>query len=73
MRAIKGRLQGNVVYLDEPLDTSEGEVLVLVPTEADETRAAILSLAGVWSDMSDEEWTQLQATLAQGVQMGNAR
>jgi hypothetical protein len=72
MRAVKGRLQGNVVYLDEPPSMGEGEVLVLIPTGSDEARLAILSLAGVWSDMSDEEWAQLQQTLAQGVQMGNA-
>ncbi|MCS6919724.1 MAG: hypothetical protein NZM28_08135 [Fimbriimonadales bacterium] len=73
MRAIKGRLHGNVVYLDEPTEASEGEVLVLIPTNAEEARLGVLALAGVWSDMTDTEWDQLQETLAQGVQMGNTR
>lgn len=73
MRAVKGRLQGNVVYLDEPADSREGEVLVLIPTETDEAKAAILALAGVWSDMTDEEWALLQETLTQGATSGEFR
>lgn len=28
MRAVKGRLQGNVVYLEEPSSADEGKVLI---------------------------------------------
>jgi len=67
MRAVKGRVVGNVVYLDETADLSEQEVVVLIPTQADEQQLAILMLAGVWSDMPESEWQALQQALSEGV------
>jgi hypothetical protein len=67
MRAVKGRVVGNVVYLDETADLSEQEVVVLIPTQPDEQVSAILMLAGAWSDMPESEWQALQQALSEGV------
>jgi hypothetical protein len=67
MRAVKGRVVGNVVYLDETADLSEQEVVVLIPTQLDEQVSAILMLAGAWSDMPESEWQALQQALSEGV------
>jgi hypothetical protein len=67
MRAVKGRVVGTVVYLDETADLSEQEVVVLIPTQLDEQVSAILMLAGAWSDMPESEWQALQQALSEGV------
>jgi tRNA(fMet)-specific endonuclease VapC len=68
MRAVKGRVVGNVVYLtDETADLQDQEVVVLIPTQPDEQVSAILMLAGAWSDMPESEWQALQQALSEGV------
>jgi hypothetical protein len=62
MRAVKGRVVGNVVHLtDETANLQDQEVLI--PTQPDEQVSAILMLAGAWSDMPESEWQALQDTL----------
>jgi len=64
MRAVKGRVVGNVVHLtDETANLQDQEVIVLIPTQPDEQVPAILMLAGAWSDMPESEWQALQDTL----------
>jgi len=64
MRAVKGRVVGNVVHLtDETANLQDREVIVLIPTQPDEQVSTILMLAGVWSDMPESEWQALQDTL----------
>jgi hypothetical protein len=64
MRAVKGRIVGNVVHLtDETANLQDQEVIVLIPTQPDEQVPAILMLAGEWSDMPESEWQALQDTL----------
>jgi hypothetical protein len=64
MRAVKGRIVGNVVHLtDETANLQDQEVIVLIPTQPDEQVSAILMLAGAWSDMPESEWQALQDTL----------
>jgi hypothetical protein len=72
MRAVKGRVVGNVVYLDETADLSEQEVVVLIPTQLDEQVSAILMLAGAWSDMPESEWQALQQSLSEGVSVSGS-
>jgi len=70
MRAVKGRAEGNIVRLLEPVPhQAEQEVIVLIPTEPGEQRFDVLLFAGAWADMPDEEWQALQQALAQGVQI----
>ncbi len=68
MRAVKGRVVGNVVHLtDETANLQDREVIVLIPTQPDEQVPAILMLAGEWSDMPESEWQALQQSLSEGV------
>jgi hypothetical protein len=68
MRAVKGRVVGNVVHLtDETANLQDQEVIVLIPTQPDEQVPAILMLAGAWSDMPESEWQALQQSLSEGV------
>ena len=68
MRAVKGRIVGNVVHLtDETANLQDREVIVLIPTQPDEQVSAILMLAGEWSDMPESEWQALQQSLSEGV------
>ena len=68
MRAVKGRVVGNVVHLtDETANLQDREVIVLIPTQPDEQVPAILMLAGAWSDMPESEWQSLQQALSEGV------
>jgi len=64
MRAVKGRIVGNVVHLtDETANLQDQEVIVLIPTQPNEQVSAILMLAGAWSDMPESEWQALQDAL----------
>lgn len=64
MRAVKGRVVGNVVHLtDETADLQDREVIVLIPTQPDEQVSAILMLAGAWSDMPESGWKASQDAL----------
>ena len=67
MRAIKGRVVGNVVYLDKTVDLREQEVVVLIPTQPDEHLSEVLALAGAWADMPESEWQALQQAIAEGM------
>ncbi len=68
MRAVKGRVIGNVVHLTgETLDLRDQEVVVLIPTQPDEQLQTILMFAGAWSDMPESEWQALQQALSEGV------
>jgi hypothetical protein len=68
MRAVKGRVVGNVVHLtDETANLQDQEVIVLIPTQPDEQVSAILMLAGAWSDMPESEWQALQQAIAEGM------
>lgn len=71
MRAVKGRAQGNIVHLLEPhTELTDQEVVVLIPTQPDESQIATLLFAGIWSDMPHEEWQALQQALNEGVRIG---
>ncbi|MEN3002132.1 MAG: hypothetical protein ABDI19_09880 [Armatimonadota bacterium] len=71
MRAIKGRAEGTIVRLLEPVpEPIDQEVIVLIPTRPDEQKLDILLFAGILADMPDEEWQALRHALAQGVQVG---
>ena len=73
MRAVKGRVEGNIVQLLEPTtELNDQEVVVLIPTQPDEQALTILLFAGVWADMPDAQWQALQEAIAQGVQIGEA-
>ena len=72
MRAVKGRAEGNIVRLLEPLpEPVAQEVIVLIPTQPDEQSLNLLLFAGVWADMPDAQWQALQQALAEGVQVGD--
>jgi len=72
MRAVKGRAEGNIVRLLEPLPESTiQEVIVLIPTHPSEQSLNLLLFAGVWADMPDAQWQALQQALAEGVQVGD--
>jgi hypothetical protein len=66
MRALKGRVVGNVVYLEEAADLQEQEVVVLIPTQPDERLSEVLALAGAWADMPESEWKALQQAISEG-------
>ena len=73
MRAVKGRIVGNVVHLtDETANLQDREVIVLIPTQPDEQVSAILMLAGEWSDMPESEWQALQQSLSEGVSVSGS-
>jgi len=73
MRAVKGRIVGNVVHLtDETANLQDQEVIVLIPTQPDEQVPAILMLAGEWSDMPESEWQALQQALSEGVSVSGS-
>jgi hypothetical protein len=73
MRAVKGRVVGNVVHLtDETANLQDREVIVLIPTQPDEQVPAILMLAGAWSDMPESEWQALQQSLSEGVSVSGS-
>jgi hypothetical protein len=73
MRAVKGRVVGNVVHLtDETANLQDREVIVLIPTQPDEQVPAILMLAGAWSDMLESEWQALQQSLSEGVSVSGS-
>ncbi len=70
MRAVTGYAEGGIVRLQEPLpETTNQEVIVLIPTEADEQGLDILLFAGLWSDMPEEQWQALLNSLREGVRM----
>jgi uncharacterized membrane protein len=68
MRAVKGRVVGNVVHLtDETANLQDQEVIVLIPTQPDEHLSEVLALAGAWADMPESEWQALQQAIAEGM------
>lgn len=74
MRAIKGRMEGNVIHLSEPVsEITSQEVIVLVPTSPDDPKLDLMFYAGIWADMQDDEWKALQQSLEQGVPIGEER
>jgi len=72
MRAIKGRMEGNVIHLSEEVSgIQDKEVIVLVPTSPNEPNLDLMLYAGIWSDMPEQDWHALEQVLQEGIQFGD--